>query len=138
MEEAPLPSREELERVWAWVLDAGSTDGTPDVVRSLGGTVISTDWPGFADQRRRSLGVGDAPFQLFLDADERLSPEGVRAVQRVLDEPGAARYVLLADPAETPAAPLLARLLLEPSPALRAFRDRAGFDRLTLAELLRP
>jgi membrane protein len=55
-----------------------------------------------------------------------------------LDEPGAARYVLLADPAATPAAPLLARLLLEPSPALRAFRDRAGFDRLTLAELLRP
>ena len=55
-----------------------------------------------------------------------------------LDEPGAARYVLLADPTATPAAPLLARLLLEPSPALRAFRDRAGFDRLTLAELLRP
>jgi membrane protein len=55
-----------------------------------------------------------------------------------LDEPGAARYVLLADPVATPAAPLLARLLLEPSPALRAFRDRAGFDRLTLAELLRP
>ncbi|WP_341888049.1 YihY family inner membrane protein [Variovorax sp. YR752] len=54
-----------------------------------------------------------------------------------LDEPGAARYVLLADPLVTPAAPLLSRLLLEPSPALSAFRDRAGFDRLTLAELLR-
>lgn len=54
-----------------------------------------------------------------------------------LDEPGAARYVLLADPLATPAAPLLSRLLLEPSPALSAFRDRAGFDRLTLAELLR-
>ncbi|WP_298830022.1 YihY family inner membrane protein [uncultured Piscinibacter sp.] len=53
-----------------------------------------------------------------------------------LDEPGAARYVLLAEPATTPAAPLLAQMLLEPSPALRAFRDRAGFDRLTLAELL--
>ena len=53
-----------------------------------------------------------------------------------LDEAGAARYVLLAEPATTPAAPLLAQMLLEPSPALRAFRDRAGFDRLTLAELL--
>jgi membrane protein len=53
-----------------------------------------------------------------------------------LDEPGAARYVLLADPAATPAAPLLAQMLLEPTPALRAFRERAGFDRLTLAELL--
>ena len=44
--------------------------------------------------------------------------------------------MLLCDPAATPAAPLLAQLLLEPSPALRGFRERAGFDRLTLAELL--
>lgn len=55
-----------------------------------------------------------------------------------LDEPGAARYVLLVDADATPAAPLLGRLLLEPTPGLRAFRDRAGFDRLMLAELLRP
>ena len=53
-----------------------------------------------------------------------------------LDEPGSARYVLLVDPAATPAAPLLAQMLLEPTPMLRAFRERAGFDRLTLAELL--
>jgi len=53
-----------------------------------------------------------------------------------IDEPGAARHVLLVDPAATPAAPLLAQMLLEPTPELRAFRERAGFDRLTLAELL--
>ncbi|MFT3665346.1 YihY family inner membrane protein [Piscinibacter sp.] len=53
-----------------------------------------------------------------------------------LDEADAARHVLLVDPAATPAAPLLAQMLLEPSPELRAFRERAGFDRLTLAELL--
>ena len=48
-----------------------------------------------------------------------------------LDEPGSARYVLLVDPAATPATPLLAQMLLEPTPMLRAFRERAGFDRLT-------
>lgn len=74
----------------AWVLDAGSTDTTVDVARSFGATVIPTDWPGFAAQRHRSLGVGEAPFQLFLDADERLSPAGWRAVQGVLAAPGPA------------------------------------------------
>ena len=79
-------------------------------------------------------------LQAFVDAhpDFEVPVERLATWLARLDEPGAARYVLLADPAETPAAPLLARLLLEPSPALRAFRDRAGFDRLTLAELLRP
>jgi membrane protein len=54
-----------------------------------------------------------------------------------LDESGAARFVLLADPAQTAAAPLIAQMLIEPTLALRAFSERAGFDRLTLAELLR-
>jgi membrane protein len=53
-----------------------------------------------------------------------------------LDEPGGARHVLMCDPAATPAEPLLAQLLLDPSPALRAFWQRAGFDTLTLQELL--
>ncbi len=53
-----------------------------------------------------------------------------------LDEPGGARHVLLCDPAGTRAEPLLAQLLLEPTPALRSFWQRAGFDTLTLKELL--
>lgn len=54
-----------------------------------------------------------------------------------LDEPGAARFVLLAEPAQTPAQALIAQMLIEPTLALRAFTERAGFERLTLAELLR-
>lgn len=53
-----------------------------------------------------------------------------------LDEAGSARHVLLADPAATPASPLLAQLLLDPSPALASFWRRAGFDTLTLQELI--
>lgn len=55
-----------------------------------------------------------------------------------LDEAGAARYVLLCDPATTPAEPLLGQLLLEPTSALLGFRERAGFQRMTLDDLLRP
>lgn len=54
-----------------------------------------------------------------------------------LEEEGAARYVLLADPDLTLAQPLLAQLLLDPVPGLRGFWERAGFARMTLADVLR-
>lgn len=53
-----------------------------------------------------------------------------------LDEAMPQRWVLLVDPARTPAAPLLDTLLLAPDDMLRAFRSRAGLDTLTLADLL--
>jgi len=54
----------------------------------------------------------------------------------LLDEPTDPRWVLLADPARTPAAPLIDALLLDDHQASAAFRRRAGLDRMTLAELL--
>lgn len=53
-----------------------------------------------------------------------------------LDEPGGARHVLLCDPDDTPAQPLLASTLLEPSPPLAAFWRRANFDRMTVRDLI--
>jgi membrane protein len=53
-----------------------------------------------------------------------------------LDESGAARHVLLGDPAETRLAPLVDRLLLAPGAASAAFRRACGIDRLTLAQAL--
>ena len=53
-----------------------------------------------------------------------------------LDEPHDPRYVLLCDLARTPAQPLLAQLLLEPSPAARGLWQRAGFDTMTVQQLL--
>ena len=53
-----------------------------------------------------------------------------------LDEAGAARYVLLADPAATRAEPLLTQLLLDPGTGLRGFWQRAGFGELSLGQLL--
>ena len=53
-----------------------------------------------------------------------------------LDEPGGARYVLLCEPATTPAQPLLAQLLLDPAPVLQGFWQRARFDQLTLADIV--
>ncbi len=54
----------------------------------------------------------------------------------LLDEAGNARYVMLCDPAKTPAERLLSQLLLEPASSLEAFWQRAGFDEMTVAELM--
>ncbi len=53
-----------------------------------------------------------------------------------LDEPNDPRFVLLCDPARTPAQPLLAQTLMEPSPDSRGLWQRAGFDTMTVGELL--
>lgn len=46
------------------------------------------------------------------------------------------RYVLLADPAQTPLAPLVNRLLLECAPSLEALWAKAHLQRLTMADVL--
>jgi len=53
-----------------------------------------------------------------------------------IDEDGAQRHVLLADPGATPAQVLIDRLLLAPTPAVEAFRRQAGVEGMTLAALL--
>jgi membrane protein len=46
------------------------------------------------------------------------------------------RHVLIADPAITPLAPLMARLLIAPAPELLAWRERTGADGWMLADVL--
>ncbi len=53
-----------------------------------------------------------------------------------LEEAGDSRYVLLCDPAHTPAQPLLSLLLLQPVPALRAFWQHAGFADMSLQDMV--
>ncbi len=54
-----------------------------------------------------------------------------------LNEKGDPRYVLLCDPSVTMVRALIAALLIEPSAALTGFWQRAGFDSMTLSELIR-
>ena len=53
-----------------------------------------------------------------------------------LEEEGAQRHVLLADPEQTRAAPLIDRLLLAPTPEGQGFRTQAGVDGMMLAALI--
>jgi membrane protein len=53
-----------------------------------------------------------------------------------LDESEDPRYVLLCDPQRTPAQPILAQWLLEPTPDALGLWRRAGFDSMTVRELM--
>lgn len=73
------------------------------------------------------------PIQLEPVVEELMALDWVAR----LDEEGGQRYVLLAEPEHTVAAPLINSMLLAPQDELLTFRSRAGLDRMVLADLLR-
>lgn len=58
------------------VVDTGSSDGTVEIARSFGATVIEREWTGsFAEARNASLEAATGDWILYLDADEVLVAE---------------------------------------------------------------
>lgn len=59
-----------------FVLDSLSTDGTQELARKAGATVIEHAWEGYA--RQKNWGLDNLPFEgewvFILDADERITP----------------------------------------------------------------
>ncbi len=60
-----------------FVIDSGSADGTTEIARSHGATVVHHDWEGYA--RQKNWGLANLPFEsdwiLILDADEEITPQ---------------------------------------------------------------
>lgn len=58
-----------------FVVDSGSTDGTPELAREHGAQVIHHDWPGYSAQRNWALDnlPIEADWVLILDADELIT-----------------------------------------------------------------
>ncbi|MGW6054484.1 glycosyltransferase family 2 protein [Streptomyces sp. NPDC055189] len=86
-----------LERVpatWrAVVVDNGSTDGSPDIARALGATVVHEPQRGFGAACHAGLMASDADIVCFCDCDASLDPDQLRPfVRRVAD--GAADLVV--------------------------------------------
>ena len=58
------------------IADTGSTDGTTDIARDFGATVISVPWENhFAKARNAALRLMETDWVLVLDADEELDGE---------------------------------------------------------------
>lgn len=68
-----------------FVLDSLSTDGTQELARQAGATVVEHAWEGYA--RQKNWGLDNLPFKgewvFILDADERITPSLRDEVLRV-------------------------------------------------------
>jgi (heptosyl)LPS beta-1,4-glucosyltransferase len=76
------------------VMDSFSTDGTIDLSHKAGAQVIQREFKDYASQRNAALEeVRDqADWVLFVDADERVTPELAAEVQTVIEKDECAGY----------------------------------------------
>lgn len=56
------------------VVDCGSTDGTADIARARGATVLCREWSGYVDQKNYAAERASHDWIFSLDADERIPP----------------------------------------------------------------
>ena len=69
------------------VVDTGSADGTPGLLEAAGARLAHEPWrDDFAAARNASLDLARGEWILFLDADERVSPELAADIRDLLDD----------------------------------------------------
>lgn len=73
------------------VADDGSTDASDEVAKAYGARVISGPFHGAAPARSAGLAATEAPYVLFLDADDLLGPDALFWLRRAVKPRGAAR-----------------------------------------------
>ena len=79
-----------LDTVTAWVdeiviLDSGSSDATQQIAEQYGAKFYqNTDWPGFGKQRQLAQQYVTSDYVLWLDADERVTPELRQSIQAAI------------------------------------------------------
>jgi glycosyltransferase involved in cell wall biosynthesis len=69
------------------VVDSASTDGTPEAAQARGARVVQKEWLGFGRQKQFAVDQARNDWVLCLDADERVSPELARSIQRAIVAP---------------------------------------------------
>jgi glycosyltransferase involved in cell wall biosynthesis len=74
------------------VFDSGSTDNTRQLAADAGADVLENAFINYPQQRNDALKVAESDWVLFVDADERVSPELAAEVQQVLENPQHAGY----------------------------------------------
>lgn len=72
------------------LLDDRTRDQTGQIAQAHGARVLSEPWRGFPAQRNRALALCQGDWVLFLDADERVSPELAAEIRVLLAHTDAA------------------------------------------------
>ncbi|OOF61498.1 glycosyltransferase family 2 protein [Rodentibacter pneumotropicus] len=81
-----------LDTVKDWVdeiviLDSGSSDNTKEIALSYGAKFYENiDWSGFGKQRQIAQQYVTSDYVLWLDADERVTPELRQSIQRAVQQ----------------------------------------------------
>jgi len=79
------------------VVDSGSTDGTVEIARSKGASVVNFVWNG-KFPKKKNWALENIPWKnewvLILDADERITPELAAEIQNELKHPRADGYAI--------------------------------------------
>ena len=68
------------------VVDSFSTDKTVEICRKYTNKVYQRKWPGFKDQSNYTMSLAKYKWILFMDADERLTPELYNEIQSYLND----------------------------------------------------
>jgi (heptosyl)LPS beta-1,4-glucosyltransferase len=68
------------------VFDAFSQDGTVELARESGATVVQHPFHNFAQQRNAALDAVDCDWVFFVDADERATPELASEIRRAIQD----------------------------------------------------
>jgi glycosyltransferase involved in cell wall biosynthesis len=77
------------------IADTGSTDGTVEIARKLGATVIFFPWRDhFADARNAALAPVTTDWILSLDADEELDRSAVSVISRLMRKKEVTGWIL--------------------------------------------
>jgi glycosyltransferase involved in cell wall biosynthesis len=89
-EEANLPFSLPAIVPWVrkvWVVDSGSTDRTVEIAREAGAEPVYHEWQGYAKQKNWALDSLplSASWILFLDADERITPDLADRIRSIVD-----------------------------------------------------
>ncbi|ART82341.1 glycosyltransferase [Oceanisphaera profunda] len=72
------------------VLDSGSTDDTQAVAEAVGARFfVNSEWPGFGKQRQIAQSHVQSEWVLWIDADERVTPELKTSIEAALTKPKA-------------------------------------------------
>lgn len=66
------------------VLDSGSTDRTVEIARRFTPHVLSVEWKGYGATRNLGLDRASSDWVLWLDADERVTPELAAEIRAVM------------------------------------------------------
>jgi glycosyltransferase involved in cell wall biosynthesis len=74
------------------VVDSESVDGTAQIAAERGARVLSRPFSGFGAQKNFALSQAEGDWVLTIDADERVTPELAREIERVMANANADGY----------------------------------------------